>query len=164
MSFKCRATHVLWVIWDEQFMVTLIFKFDPRKCQVQVKLGQIRSNFKIKHFITHICLSCADLSYDSKNVIYLYVRQIEMPKIAFQKCGVITFTCYFFGTLHSQKQIYCFEILYAWCLHVFRSHILRFFLDNLNVPDFIWNYSSKIENFEFWGSKLKNIKIRDDFL
>ena len=75
-------------------MVTLIFKFDPRKGQLQVKLGQIRSNFKIQNFLTKICLSCADLSQDSKNVIYFYVRQLEMPKNAFQKCDVITFTCF----------------------------------------------------------------------
>ena len=74
-------------------MVTFIFKFDPRKGQLQVKLGQIRSNFKIQSFLTKTWLICADLSQDSKNVIYFFVRQLEMPKIAFQKCDV-TFICF----------------------------------------------------------------------
>ena len=48
MLHECRATHVLWVIWDAEVdgNVTLIAKFDPRKVQFQVTLGQI-SKFKI---------------------------------------------------------------------------------------------------------------------
>ena len=65
-------------------MVTFISKFDTRKGQLQVKLGQIRSNIKIQYFRTKLCLSCAVLSQDSKNVIYVYVRQIKMLKIAFK--------------------------------------------------------------------------------
>ena len=77
-------------------MVAFVFKFDPMKGQLQVKLCQIRSNFKIQNVFPQICLSYAVLSQDSKNVIYFYVRQLEMPKIAFQKCNVISFT-WFFG-------------------------------------------------------------------
>ena len=58
----------------------LFFKFDARKDQLQVKLGQIRSNLEIQNFLTRICLSFEDLSQDSKNVIYFYVRRLEMPK------------------------------------------------------------------------------------
>ena len=108
MLLKCRATHVLWVMFYGT-IVTFIFKFDPRKGQLQVKLGQIRSNFKIQNFLFKICLSCAVLSEFSKNVIYFYVRQLKMPKTAFQKCDAITFTL--FWPLHSQKQRYCFEML-----------------------------------------------------
>ena len=73
MLFKCRATHVLWVIWDAEFDGDTHFKFDPRKVQLQVKLGQIWSNFKFQNFITKACLSCADLSQDSKmSFIFMY--------------------------------------------------------------------------------------------
>ena len=78
----------------QNLMVILIFIFDPRKGQVQVKLGEIRSNIKIQKFLTKIFLSCAELSQDAENVIYFYVRQLEMPKIVFQICDVITFTCF----------------------------------------------------------------------
>ena len=78
----------------QNMVVILIFIFDPRKGQVQVKLGEIRSNFKIQKFLTKIFLSCAELSQDAENVIYFYVRQLEMPKIVFQICDVITFTCF----------------------------------------------------------------------
>ena len=54
-------------------MVTLIFKIDQRKGQLQVKLSQIRSNFKLQSFITKICPSCAVLSRDSKTkFIFMY--------------------------------------------------------------------------------------------
>ena len=112
----------------QNLMVTFIFKFEPRKGQLQVKLGQIRSNFKIQHFTTKICLSCAVLpKLSGLKKIILYVRQMIMPKIIFQQCEVITFTC-FFLPLHSQKQRHFFEILYACCLYVFRSHIFHFLI------------------------------------
>ena len=118
----------------QNLMVILIFIFDPRKGQVQVKLGEIRSNIKIQKLLTKIFLSCAELSQDAENVMYFYVRQLAMPKIAFQICDVITFTC--FWPLHSQKQRYCFGSLYACCLYAFRSHIFRFF--------------GNLENFRFY--------------
>ena len=39
MLHECDATHVLWVIWDAELMVALVFKFGWRKGQCQVKLG-----------------------------------------------------------------------------------------------------------------------------
>ena len=76
-------------------MVAFIFRFDPRKGQYKVKLGQKMSNFQNQNFHLKTCLSCPVLSQDSKNVIYFYVRQLEMSKIAFQKSDVINFTCFF---------------------------------------------------------------------
>ena len=73
-------------------MVMLIFIFDPRKGQVPVKLGEIRSNIKIQKFLT---ISCAKLYQDARNVIYVYLRQLEMPKLVFQICDVITLTRFF---------------------------------------------------------------------
>ena len=108
-------------------MVTLIFKFDPRKGQLQVKLGQIRSNFKIQNFLTKIYLSCADLSQDSKNVIYFYVRQLEMSKNVFQKCDVITFTWFFGHCTAKNEDIalkFCMRVIYMYLDHIC---IFRFF-------------------------------------
>ena len=119
-------------------MVTFIFKFDPRKGQLQVKLGQIRSNFKIQNFLTKICLSCADLSQDSKNVIYFYVRQLEMPQNAFQKCDVITFT-WFLGHCTAKNK----DIALKFCLHVvcmYLDNIYSGFLNTLKILDYIGNY------------------------
>ena len=72
-------------------MVTFIFKFDLEKGQLQVQLGQIKSNFKTKTFVK-ICLYCTVLSQEPKISFTFYVRQLEMPKVAFQKCDIITFT------------------------------------------------------------------------
>ena len=73
-----------WSFVMQNLMMTLILKFDPRKGHIQVKLGQIRSYFKIQNILTKMCLSCVDLSQDSKSVIYFYVRQSEMPKMHFK--------------------------------------------------------------------------------
>ena len=59
--------------------VACIFRFDPRKGQYNVKIGQIRSNFQSQNFLPITCLSCPASSKNSKNVIYFYVRQLEMP-------------------------------------------------------------------------------------
>ena len=83
----------------QKTMVTSISKVEPRKGQVPVRLGQIRPNFEIQKFLTKTWLSYLVLSQDSTNEIYSYVRQIEIPIIAFLKSDVITFTCFFLPTI-----------------------------------------------------------------
>ena len=68
----------------QNLMVTLVFKFYPRKGQLQVKIGQIRSNFKkFKIFLqkyadlVQICLRIPKMSY-------FCVQQLEMPKNHFK--------------------------------------------------------------------------------
>ena len=63
----------------------------------------------------------------------------------------------FFGRLHSQKQRYCSEVLYARCLYVPPSHIFRFsaYVGNFRFYGYLF---VKNCNFIFWGSKSKNIK------
>ena len=51
MLHECRATHVLWVIWDENLMVAFIFKFDLRKCQCEVKLRRKCQISKLRIFL-----------------------------------------------------------------------------------------------------------------
>ena len=67
----------------QNLMVTLIFKFDARKGQLQLKLGQIRSDFKIQNFVQKYAYLVQISLRISKNVIYFYVRQLEMPKMHF---------------------------------------------------------------------------------
>ena len=114
----------------QNLMMTLIFKFDPRKGQLEVKLGQIRSNSKIQNFLTKICLSCADLYQDSKNVIYFCVRQLEMPKNAFKKCDVITFTCFFFCHCSAKNKDISLKF-YIRVVCMYLNQIYSGFLDNL---------------------------------
>ena len=137
----------------QNLMVTLILKFYPRKGQVEVKLGQIRSNFKIQNFLAKICLSCADVSQDSKNVIYFYVRQLEMPKNAFQKYDAITFT-WFFGHCTVKNKDISLKILHVCCLYESLSHIFLF-LDNLKISDFRGNYFWKKWIFLTLGVKIE---------
>ena len=119
-------------------MVTLIFKFDPRKGQLQVKVGQIGSNFKIQNFRTKACLSCAYLSQNSKNVIYFYVRQLKMPKMHFKNVTSSSLSV-FFWPLRSQNK----DIALNFCMGVvcvYLDHIDFGFSDNLKISDFISNY------------------------
>ena len=138
-------------------MVAFIFKFEPRKGQLHVKQGQITSNFKIQNFLIQICLSCADLSQNSKNVIYFYVQQLEMQKIAFQKCDVITFTWFSGHCTAKNKDIalkFCVRVV---CMYV--DHIYSGCLDNVKNLDFIGNYFWKFEILNFWGQIRKISKI-----
>ena len=73
MLHECRATHILWVNWVVEFDGDINLMFCLRECQCQVKLCQIRSNFKTKNFLTKSCLSCPALPQDHTNVIYFYV-------------------------------------------------------------------------------------------
>ena len=73
MPHECRVTHVLWVIWDEEFDGGIHFlKFGLRNCQCQVIPVQIRSDLKIQNFLTRPCLSCLVLPQDPKNVFFTY--------------------------------------------------------------------------------------------
>ena len=84
--------NAAWVSYDSCFICHFnvllefegdIFKFCLRKCQCQVKLGQIRSNFNIKNCLTKSCRSCLDLPQDPKNVVDFYAQQLKATKIAF---------------------------------------------------------------------------------
>ena len=67
--------------------------FNRRKGQLQVKIGQKGWNFKFQNFLQkHAYLMQICLRIPKNHVFY--VRQLEMPKIAFQKCDGITFTCF----------------------------------------------------------------------
>ena len=118
-------------------MVTFIFTFDPRNGQLQVKLGQIRSNFKIQNFLTKICPSCADLSQDSKNVIYFMCDDYKCQKMHFK--NVISSPFPVFGHCTAKnKDIDLKSWLHVVCMYL--DHIYSGFLDNLKMLDFIDNY------------------------
>ena len=77
----CFMGHLWCRMW---WWYSFFLKFGLSKCQCQVKLGQIRSYFKIQNFLTGSCLYCLVLPQDSKkNVIYFYVRQLKAQKTAF---------------------------------------------------------------------------------
>ena len=126
-------------------MVTLIFKVDQRKGQLQVKLGPIRSNFEITNFLTKTCRTCADLSQNSKYVIYFYVRQIEMQKLAFQKCDVITFTC-FLGIAQAKTKILLWNFVCVLFVCISITHIPAFWI-TWNFRILLANISEKLK---FW--------------
>ena len=158
MLFKRRATYVLWVILDAEFDGDTHFKFDQRKGQLLVKLGQIRSNLKIQNFLTLICLYWADFSPDSKNAIYFYVWQLEMPKIAFQKCDVITLPV-FLAFAQPKKDIALKFCMCVVCMYL--DHIYSAFFGWLKKFDFISSYFWKIDILNFWDQNRKISKIRD---
>ena len=136
MLFKCPVVrHTFYGSLETQnSMLTFIFKFDPRKGQLQVNISSIRSYFKTRNRITKVCLSYAVFSQDSKKKI---IRHLEIPKITFQKCDVITLT--FFGHCTSKNK----DIGLKFCLLVvcmYFDHIHPVFLDTLKMLGFIGKY------------------------
>ena len=84
---------------------------------------------------------CRFVSGFKKNVIYFYVRQLEMPKIAFQKCDVITFT-WFSGHCTAKNK----DIALKFCVRVFckyPEHVYSCVLDNLEISDLTGNHLKK---------------------
>ena len=134
-------------------IVTFIFKFDQRKSQLQVKLGQIRSNFKIKNFLTKIYLYCAVLSQDSKNAIYFYVRQLKMPKKNISKIWRQHLYLLFCHCTTKNKDIalkFCMSVV---CMYF--DHIYSVILEELKILDFIGNYFLIIKTLNLGGQNRK---------
>ena len=154
--------NVVWHMLYESFgtwklMVAFIFKFGLRKGQCQAKLDQISSIFQMQHFLTKTCLSCPVLSQDSKNV-YFHVRQIEMPKTAFQKSDVITFTQVFLP-LHSKNKDIALE--FGMCLVCMSVYIIFSVFYNSETFYFVGIiYFWEIEILSL-GSQNPKILIRD---
>ena len=93
MLLNCRATHVCWVIWGAEFDADIHFYiWTEERSPSGQKFGQVRSNFKVQNVLTKICLSCAVLYKDSKNVIHFFGTTIRNAKNVFKKCDVVTFT------------------------------------------------------------------------
>ena len=76
----------------QKSMAAFISKYDLRKDQFQIKLGQKGQISKFNIFLQKHAYHIQFCLRIPKNVIYFYVRQLEMPKIAFQKSDVATFT------------------------------------------------------------------------
>ena len=86
MLLNCRATHVCWVIWGAEFDADIHFYIWTEEWSPSgQKFGQVRSNFKVQNVLTKICLSCAVLYKDSKNVIHFLGTAIRNAKNVFPK-------------------------------------------------------------------------------
>ena len=72
--------------------------------------GHIRSIFKCKIFFKNMFIMSSFVS-GFRKLFYFYI-QIDMPRAAFQKSGVITFTR--FLPLQSKNKLCCFEIVYVF--------------------------------------------------
>ena len=66
------------------------------------------------------------LPQNSENVIYFYIRQLEMPKIAFKKWRHHLYLLFDHCTA-KYKDIALKLIWYVCCLHVFLQHIFHLF-------------------------------------
>ena len=153
MKLKCPATHVLWPFGTQNSIVTFIFKFDPRKGQLKVKLGQI-SKFRIS--FQNMPILGSFVSGFQKSLLFLYMATRNAKNCISKICHHYFYLL--FWPLHSQKQRHCFEIWYARCLYAPRLHIFCF-LDNCLILVFIGNYFLEIQILNFEGqNRKKNIK------
>ena len=127
---------------------------------MEKKLQKIRLFLAENQFPFKIYLSWAVLSQDSKNVIYFYIWQLGMPKIAFQKYDVITFTC-FFAIAQSKTKTLLWNLVCMLSVCTSIKYVLFLFLDKFEILVFIGNYFQK---FNFWILSVKiekTSKIQD---
>ena len=92
--------HMFYGSFGTQNSMTFIFKFDPRKGQFQVKLGQIWSNFKIPFFLQKFACLVQFCLRIKKRRLFLCTTIIN-AKITFQ--NVTSSPLHGFWPLHSQK-------------------------------------------------------------
>ena len=118
----------------QNLMVILIFNFDPRKGQLQVKLGQIRSNLKIQKF-----------SYQNMPVLCRFVS-------GFQICHLSL--CTIRNAQNCISKLCCHHLYLLFCHGTaknkgialkFCMRIVCMYLDHINsvfwiISDFIGNY------------------------
>ena len=134
-------------------MVAIIFKLGHRKCQCQVKVGQIRSNFQIQNFITKMPILSSFVSGFQE--CYLFLRTtFKMPKTTSQK---VTASFLLFSPLQSKKDMTLEFGMCVVCLQFYNIHSVLYSLKII----FYRHLFLKNRNFEFRGSKSKNIKKQD---
>ena len=133
-------------------MVTFTFKFDTRKGQPQVQLGQKKVKFQNSKlfFKENIPIFCSFVSGFQKCHIFLCTTIIRAKNCVSKMWRHHLYLV--FGPLHSQRQWYYFEILYACCLYVSQSHDSGVWI-NWKKINFIGNNFVRNWSFEFWGSK-----------
>ena len=102
MLLECRAMHVSWVVWDEEFDGGIHFGWTPRKCH-----GHLNETFQSslqKHtYLIRFCLMIQEMSFLRTTVEYSVNRILKSDAIAF--------ICIL--PLQIQKYRYWLEILYG---------------------------------------------------
>ena len=143
-------------LWTQNSMVAFFFKFDLRKGQMQVKLGQIRSNFKIQKILIKTYLICYDLSQNSKKCLLFLCTKIRITKHCISKIWRHHLYLFFFTIAQAKTKILPWNLacfLFA-CISI--THILVFCItENFG---FYRQLFERSWNFEFWGSNSENIK------
>ena len=140
-------------------MVTLMFKFYSRKGKLQVKLGQIRSNFQIQNFLTKVCYLVEFCLRIPKKCHFLCTRignaKNYFFKNYFQKCYAITFTC-FLGHCTAKNKDIALNFVYMLFVCTLITYIQVF--GQLESFGFYRKLFLKNQNFEFWRQIGKNQK------
>ena len=95
-------------------MVAFISKFDPRKGEYEVKLGQKRSNFENKKLLKHAYLVQFCLKIPKMLLIFTY-GNLKCQKII-KKVTSSPLPVFYHCTAKCKG--YCFEIWYVCCLYV----------------------------------------------
>ena len=121
MLFKCCATHVFRVIWDVEFDGDTHFLVWPEGRSTS---GQTRSNLvkfqNSKFSYKNMPFFCRFVSEFKKCHLFL-CTSLKMPKIAFQKCDVITSTWFFGHSTDKNKDIaltFCMRVICMYLDHI----------------------------------------------
>ena len=110
--------------------------------------------WKSTFFYKNVSILCGDLFQDFKNVIYFCVQQLKIPKIAFRKCDIIAFTCFFHCTVKNKDIALKFRVCVV-CMYFDHIAIFQFLI----TWKFwiLYGFIRKVEILNL-GVKIKNIK------
>ena len=157
MLFKCRGTHVLWVIWDPEFDGDIHFEIWPKERSISRQTSSNKVKFQNSKFsYKNIPILSIFVSRFPKNVIYFYVRQLKMP--SFKNMTSLP-SPGFLAIVQSKINILLWNFVCWFFVSILMIYIL--FFDNVKISDFIRNYIFKNCFFKFWGSNQKISKIPD---
>ena len=158
MLFKCRVTHVLWVIWDAEFdgdiYVLILARGNVKFRSNYVKLGHI-SNLKI--FLQNAPILCSFTSVYQKYHLFLSTTNTNATN-CIRKYDVITFT-WFYGHCRTKTEDialeFCMRVVCMYLDHSYSVFLIngKFFILKTNIFEILKFYFSwvKIEIYQKSG-------------
>ena len=135
-----------------------IFKFDLRKGQLHVKLGPIRSNFKIKQISTNSdYILCSFISGFQTCHVFLFTTIIN-PKYVVSKMWRHHLYL-FFGHCTAKTKILLWNFVYVLFVGISITCIPILYITWKNL-DFVGNYFWENEILDFGGQNREKSKIQ----
>ena len=130
MLFKCRGTHVLWVIWDPEFNSDIHFEIWPKERSISRQTSS--NNVKFQN---------SKMSYKNITILSIFISTFQkkchlflcttIKNAQFQKYDVITFTRFFSHCTVKNKHIAVEFCMLVLC--IYPNDVYSVFFDNVKI-------------------------------